>query len=72
MLSVSTLSVVKAKCVCFVYRSTYVAMAMYIFLLIPLLGRSPVTRSVLMICQGPFSTVIGSVVGLGWEIGLKH
>lgn len=65
MPSASTLSMVRAKCACFVYKSTYVVMAVYVFSSIPLLGGSPVTRSVPMICQGPLNTVIRSVAGLG-------
>lgn len=65
MLSASTLSMVRAKCACFEYRSIYVAMAVYIFPLIPLLGGSPVTRSVPMIHQSPSGMAIGSIAGFG-------
>lgn len=65
MLLTSTLSVVRAKCACFKYRSIYVAMAVYVFPLIPLLSGSLVMRSVLMICQGPLDTTIESVASLG-------
>lgn len=71
ILSVSTPSVMRAKCVCFEYRSTYVVMAVYVFSLILLLGESPVIRSVPMICQSPSGMAIGSVASLGWRIGLK-
>lgn len=65
MPSVSTLSMVKVKCTYFIYKLTYIAMAVYVFPSIPLLSGSLVTRSILMICHGPSGTVIGSVAGLG-------
>lgn len=63
MPSASTLSVVRAKCVCFMYKSTYVVMAVYVLPSILLLGGSPVTRSVPMIYHSPSGMVIGSVAG---------